>query len=364
MYLSPTLSLYIARQFLSGFAFVFAVLLALVFLFDFIEHLRRASGREAADMATVLELALLQLPGLGQKLLPFAALFGAIFTFARLTRSHELVVARAAGVSVWQFLAPLLLITLLIGAFMVTVFNPFAAVMNSRYEHLENRFLEGKTSLLDVSSTGLWLRQADDTGQSVIHARTVSAAGTELSDVIIFLYRGADQFVGRIDATSATLHDGFWQLDDTLLTRPDRPAARYDRYDLPTTLTLAQIQDSFASPETMSFWALPGFVQTLEDAGFSATRHRLHWHAVLAMPLLLCAMVLLAATFTLRLTRHGHTGLLIAVGVSVAFLLYFVSDLVFALGLAGSLPVALAAWTPAGVTALLGAALLLHLEDG
>jgi len=364
MYLSPTLSIYLGRQFLSGFAFVFAVLLSLVFLFDFIEHLRRASGREAASLATVLELALLQLPSLAQKLLPFAALFGAIFTFARLTRSHELVVARAAGVSVWQFIAPLLLIALLIGAFLVTVFNPFAAVMISRYEQLESRYLKGQSSLLDVSSTGLWLRQADDTGQSVVHSRAVSAAGTELEDVIIFLYRGADQFVGRIDATSARLQKGYWQLDDALLTRPDKPAARYERYDLPTTLDREQILDSFASPETMSFWALPAFVRTLEEAGFSATRHRLHWHSVLATPLLLCAMVLLAATFTLRLTRHGHTGLLIAVGVSVAFLLYFISDLVLALGIAGSLPAALAAWTPAGVTALLGAALLLHLEDG
>jgi lipopolysaccharide export system permease protein len=99
-------------------------------------------------------------------------------------------------------------------------------------------------------------------------------------------------------------------------------------------------------------------------AGFSGTRHRLHWHSLLALPLFLCAMVLLAATVALRLPRRGHTGALIAVGVAAAFVLYIFSDVVFALGLAGSLPAALAAWTPAGICALLGSALLLHLEDG
>ncbi|HZD25388.1 MAG TPA: LPS export ABC transporter permease LptG [Alphaproteobacteria bacterium] len=364
MNISPTLSWYLARQFLAGIVFVLVVLMALVFLFDLIEHLRRASGHEAATLGVVLQLSLLQLPELGQKVVPFAALFGALHTFTRLTRSHELIVARAAGVSVWQFLMPPVLIAFLIGVFVVTVFNPFAAVMISRYEQLEGHFLEGRTSLLAVSSTGLWLRQGDARSQSVIHARHVSAAGTDLRDVIVFLYGDTDEFTGRIDAKAAHLRRGYWELDDALLTRPQQPSEHHETYKLPTTLTLEQIQESFASPETLSFWALPRFIRTLEQAGFSAQRHRLYWNAIMATPLLLCAMVLLAATFSLRLTRRGHTGLLLAAGVCTAFVLYFISDVVYALGVAGNLPVALAAWTPAGVSTLLGVASLLHLEDG
>ena len=40
------------------------------------------------------------------------------------------------------------------------------------------------------------------------------------------------------------------------------------------------------------------------------------------------------------------------------------SDLVFALGLSGRVPVELAAWAPAAVCLLLGGTTLLHLEDG
>ena len=114
----------------------------------------------------------------------------------------------------------------------------------------------------------------------------------------------------------------------------------------------------------MSFWDLPGFINTLEAAGFSALRHRLHWHSILSIPLLLCAMVLIAATFSLRLTRRGGTGLLILVGLFAGFLLYFLTDIVLALGMSASIPVVLAAWAPSGVFALLGLAMLLHLEDG
>src|SRR3546814_3755319 len=61
---------------------------------------------------------------------------------------------------------------------------------------------------------------------------------------------------------------------------------------------------SFASPEAMSFWELPEFIATLEAAGFSGHRHRLHYYTLLVYPLLLCSMVLIAAVFTLRVNRR------------------------------------------------------------
>ena len=60
----------------------------------------------------------------------------------------------------------------------------------------------------------------------------------------------------------------------------------------------------------------------------------------------------------------GPRSELVAGGVFTGFVLYFFSDLVFALGLSDSIPVTLAAWTPSGVATLLGIAMLLHLEDG
>ena len=75
-------------------------------------------------------------------------------------------------------------------------------------------------------------------------------------------------------------------------------------------------------------------------------------------------MVLIAAAFSLRLTRRGGTALLVAGGVAAGFLFYLMTDIVLALGLSGSVPATLAAWAPAGISTLLGLALLFHLEDG
>lgn len=229
---------------------------------------------------------------------------------------------------------------------------------------MEGLFFRGQVSALSVSSTGLWLRQGDSNGQAVIHATRMDQTTNELQNVVVFLYQGADKFAGRLDAATGRLGNGAWLLERVNVSLPDQPTSFAPTYELPTDLTLERIQDSFASPDTMSFWDLRGFITTLEKAGFSAHRHRLHFHAQLAVPLLLCAMVLIAATFSLRPTRRGGTAYMVLGGVIAGFLLFFISDIVFALGLSATIPAILAAWTPAGVSSMLGAAMLLHLEDG
>jgi lipopolysaccharide export system permease protein len=362
--LSSTLSRYIAHQFLIWTGGVMFVLLGLTFFLEAVELMRRAAAKANATFGIVLEMAVLKLPLLTEHLLPFAILFGGMLVFARMTRSRELVVARAAGVSVWNFMLPAIGLAFLIGTIDITMFNPIASVTNSRYEWLESNYLRGRSSLLAVSKSGLWLRQGDDKSQSIVHAQRMLPDSMDMQDIIIFQFEGKDRFTGRIDASRAELKDGYWNLTEAWLTAPDTPPRFEPHYLVKTNLSKEDVQDSFAAPETMSFWDLPAFVEVLEAAGFSALQHRLYFHSLVASPILLCAMVLIAATFTLRLTRRGGTTLLIAGGVAVGFILFFLTDVVFALGRNASIPVVLAAWTPAGVSVLLGLALLFHLEDG
>ncbi|MFN4165980.1 MAG: LPS export ABC transporter permease LptG [Ferrovibrio sp.] len=361
---SFTLSLYFGRQFLFGILTVLIVLAVLAYSFDTVELLRRASGRADATFDLVLQLSLLKLPTLMTKLFPFAVLFGSMLALSRLTRSQELTVSRAAGVSVWQFLFPGIALALLLGVFLVTVYNPLSAAMLARYESIEAKVLRGRSSMLAVSSGGLWLREADATGQIVVHALRVAQQGIELRDAILFYYEGKDVFVKRIDASTALLQDGNWLLENAITSYPDKPAERHAQLRVPTTLTFDRIQESFASPNTVSFWELPGFIATLEDAGFSAVKHRLYYYSLLASPVLLCAMLLIAASFSLRLTRRGGIGMMLAGGVGAGFLLYLSVELMQPFGLNGTLPVLLAAWAPTAVFVMLGISLLFHLEDG
>ena len=367
MRLSMTLSSYIGRNFFVAFLVAFAVFLLLILMFDIIELLRRASSKPNVSFAVVIDMALMKLPHLGQKAFPFAVMFGAMGAFWRLSRSQELVVTRAAGVSAWQFLVPVLVIAFGIGLFKIFALSPLSSQTLERFERLEAQYLSQQNSALALSDRGLWLRQATSEGQSVIHSERVRQFDNrvQLADVVVYMYEGSDYFRQRFDAEEASLQDGFWHLESVWVHSPEEPPRFEKERWVETNLTLGKIQESFASPETMSFWDLPGFIDTMEKSGFSALRHRLHLHSLMATPILTSAMILIAATFTLRRhSRRGGTTFVIGGGVLVGFLFYFFSDVIFALGLTDRIPVIMAAWTPSVVASLFGIGMLIHLEDG
>ena len=363
MRLSPTLTGYVARQFTVWYLSFLFGLLGVIFLATAVDLLDRLANKEAS-LTVVIEMVLLKLPFLTQEVMPFTVLFAGLACFWRLTRSHELVVTRATGISVWQILIPVLGVSLAVGGITVMVLNPVGSALLGRYEQLEAKYIYNQASTLSVSRQGLWLRQADEGGQSVIHATRITHENMTIHNVIVFHFAEGDRFLGRVDAERAVLLPGHWRLSNAWTSSPGTREVFAETLDIPTDLSRERILDSFAPPETISFWSLPDFIELLENAGFSATPHKLQFHRLLATPLLLAALVMLAASFSLRPQRRGQVGVVILGGALTGFLLYFISNIVFALGLSGELPVILSAWTPAIVTLLLGVAVLLHLEDG
>jgi lipopolysaccharide export system permease protein len=360
---SWTLYRYLAVQFFLGVAVVYSAFLVLAFSIDVVNLLNRTAGHDVTT-SVVVGMAILQLPDLGQKMLPFAILLGGVFTFARLSRSQELVATRAAGVSAWDFLLPPLAVAVAIGIFTVTVFTPISARMFAEFAGLEARHVKGEASQLSVSQNGLWLRQGDENRQSVIHALRVADQGQHLEDVIVFLYSANDHFTGRIDAKAGHLQDRAWLLQDAWVSDTNGRPTHHDTFTLDTTLTPEQIQESFASPDTLSFWDLPGFIRAAQAAGFSATRYQLYLYTLYALPALFAAMVLMAASFSLRISREGGMAKVILFSAACGFAVYFFSDLTRVLGQSGTVPVLLAATAPAVAAILIGMTLLFNQEDG
>jgi lipopolysaccharide export system permease protein len=360
---SWTLYRYLAKQFLAGVGTVFGGIMFLAYSIDLVDLLNHTAGRHVPS-GDVVGMSLLKLPDLGLTLLPFAVLLGGVFSFVQLSRSQELISIRAAGVSAWNLLAPALSVAVFLGLFCVIAVTPVSAELLEQYSGMEAKYLRGESSQLAVSQNGLWLRQGDQQHQSVIHALRVADQGVRLDDAIIFTYGKGDLFEGRIDARSARLEKGAWAIKDAWVSDAEGVATFHRAYRLATTLTPAQIQESFASPETISFWDLPRFIDAAQNAGFSATRYLLYFDSLLVLPAMFAAMVFMAASFSLRLARLGGLSRVILYSALAGFGVYFFSDVTKALGESGILPVALAASAPAVAAILLGMTLVFHQEDG
>lgn len=363
------LSLYFARKFLVAFLTVFGVFLTIMMLLDMVEQVRKFAGA-SVGFRQAAELAALNVPSSLYRILPLITVLATIMLFLNLARTSELVATRAAGRSALRFLVAPAGTALALGMLAVAVLNPLVAATSKRYELLANKYSSGDASVLSISREGLWLRQGGAEGQIVIRATRANLDGTRLYDVTFIGFARDGGPVTRIEAAEADLTPGAWELTGVKRwtfvpgTNSERLAEKTARLAVPTDLTREQIRDSFGTPSAIPIWDLPAFIDRLTLAGFSARQHRVWLQMELAMPLLLSAMVLVGAGFTMRHTRFGRTGTMVLLALLAGFSLFFLRNFAQVLGENGQIPVGLAAWTPPVTAMLLSLGLLLHLEDG
>ncbi len=373
MIFGTRLQRYIFMQCVGGIAVTFGIILSAILLVDVVEQLRTVGETVNISLWTAIKLTLMKVPMLIEQTMPFLILISAIIVFSRLSRLSELPAMRAAGFSAWSFLAPLALLALFLGLFTMMVLNPLGAHLTSKFEETRASLVGKAVDGITPSKNGIWLRQGSDTDQFVIHAQSATQSGVTLKNVKIFEYervytrgRSTDDFSfkRRIEADTATLKDGFWELKNVIENTPGQEPVKNPALSIPTDLDPSKLLDRFASTSTIGFWQLPDFIQDTKRAGLDALRYEMHLHSLWATPVLYVAMALIGALVCLRLARLGGTGRLIAWGAFSAILLYFVAELSQSLGAAGTVPTLVAALAPP-FFALFGAlTAIAYLEDG
>lgn len=373
MPLVSRIQVYIFRECVAGLGLVLGILLLAILMIDVVEQLRTVGGDVELSLFGALQLSLMKLPQIVEQTLPFALLVASMMAFTRLNRRSELAIIRASGISAWRFLAPVMALALFLGLFTITTLNPVAARLTEAFELTRNRMLQEGRPTLSVSDSGLWLRQGDETSQIVIHAKRVDDTGSALEDVKMIeeqrLYSGNRPtndfvFARRIDADRAYLRNGFWQLENVIENVPGSPPDRLQTLAIPTSIDAAALFDKFASPSTIGFWDLPGFVRQTQEAGLDASRYRMRWNALLATPALFIAMALIGAVVCLRMQRMGGNSQLLAIGSIAAVGLYFFTQLSSSLGATGAAPPVVAAWSPPLFVLFCTLAFIAYREDG
>lgn len=359
-----TLSLYLARRFTRWILGIFLIGATLVFVVDFFELLRRIGDDESFNIGQAVLLSLMRTPSLTERILPFATLFGSMAAFVGLTRRSELVVIRAVGVSIWQFIAPPIAVTLLIGVLATTVYNPVSSWLKDRADLLSVELFGREQMIMQQTTQQVWVRQRSQDTESVLHARQVRDKGNTIVGVTLFVFSLTGDFVERLEAARGELGDGVWKLTNVTVSVPDVAPTHLATLDFPTRIKAEEILDQIAQPDAVSFWQLGGLIDRAERAGVAAYPYRLQLQTLLSLPVFLASMVLIAATVSLRVSRFGGTGRLVASGVAAGFVLYVTTEIARDLGSVGIIAPTIAAWAPGIVAALLGVTILLNVEDG
>src|SRR5215510_6540739 len=154
-----TLARYFGLRFLIAVLIVFAGIFALVALIDYVEMMRRAGDIPNVSAVLIAKASIYRVPQVVERILPFCVLIGGLSCYLNLSRRLELVIARSAGLSAWQFVAPSLGVAFVLGILATTIYNPISAILQERSKRFESELFGQTTAVVGRNGGTFWMNQ-------------------------------------------------------------------------------------------------------------------------------------------------------------------------------------------------------------
>lgn len=333
----------------------------IIFFFDIIE-LSKASFSFNTSVIFLVKMALMKNYKSLEKIIPFVILIASILFFNKKSRNLEIIAAKSAGMSSFSLLAPILMVTILFATLNITILNPIGVYFLKRYQDIEAIKLKGQKSLVMVSKSGIWLRKKVNGDVMIINALRVSQNSQALYDINIFCIYKEANFSKRIIADRGIFKENLLELYNVEILDQNLSTQHKNKLTLPIKITLSEIIESLSSPETISFWSLPEYIDIAKSSGLSSKIYIYYLLKSISSPFFLISMIFLSYAFITRFKNHNVLNLSIFFTIIVGIVLYFLANFIYALGLSDKLPMIFSVILPIIISNAITLFSLLHVE--
>ncbi len=335
------------RAIIAATALVLVVLLALAGLFEFIAELDDVQG----DYKTprVVLYTLLRLPQIAFEMLPIAVLIGSLLALGGLAANSEIIVMRAAGLSIRRLAGMvaitgfgLLVFTGLLGEFIGPPLDYYARNMRleARVEQEDDR-LGNET----------WVKD----GPVVMHLERVSSE-FEFGSVYMFRFDEENNLAAIAKAENSGIdQNDQWLLENFRETRFENEGVKVVESSLAVEsfdIDAEVLGISLVKPQSLSGRGLLGYIAYLERNALDSVRYETELWYRIARTATVMIMPILALAFVFGSLRTGGSGARLMIGIVIGLAYYLASEMLANSGQVFNLNPAMVAWLPSAALAV------------
>ncbi|MEQ9115179.1 MAG: LptF/LptG family permease [Rickettsiales bacterium] len=338
-----TLFVYLCRNFLlsvlvatSGVASVFI----LSNLVDILKKTVRVSHEHNIGFLKIMSLVVSKVPYLLQESSPYIIFIGAILAFQKLSRKNEYTVLKSCGLSFWQFIMPFIFTGFLLGVLIVTIINPVSSIFLNHYNKQHAKLIGNDYMSFAFNDGKMWLVDKIQSSKEkrFVNSQSLNFENMKFGTTSFITLDQNFQFKERILSSSAKLIDDKWVLENVTVYTPRKKPSNIKSLILNTRLKTDDIKNNFLEPESISIWEMPYLITQLNKSGYSTLKHISFLYRLINKPLMICCLILIAASFSLKSGRHIKSSLLMIKGIFLALTAFLLAELSFLSATNGIVP--------------------------
>ncbi|MDA9744098.1 LptF/LptG family permease, partial [Candidatus Pelagibacter sp.] len=264
--------------------------------------------------------------------------------YLNLIEKNELEILNSNGISNFQIITHLAIITGIIGILLLIFFYSFSSALKEVYLDTKNKFSNSNEYLAVVNDDGLWIKEEIDENLYIIHAEKFDSNKLRLITIT-----EADRYYNNkktIIAKKANISSKNWQLNDVSILNEDGNKNKFKSYVYNSSFNGEIISNLFSNLNALNIYELHKLSNSYFKIGYSNTDIKIHLNKIYSMPIFYILMTILGFLIINRLKKVKSKFFVVVFGIFVSVVVYYLNYFSGILGNKGALPIYLSVWLP------------------
>ena len=289
-------------------------------------------------------LVLLNVPSLLYEIFPFIFLLTSQFFFIKLLEKGELNTFKNNGLSNFKILKLTTLVSFLLGLFIIVVFYNFSAILKFKYLDIKKDYTKDNKYLATITENGLWIKDEINNEINFINAKNF--AFNTLNEIDIIQLNNEFEFVKNIRSKKAQIENNSWILYDSKIIYKSNEIVEKDKLIFKSNFNYKEINNLFSNLSSLTIWNLFELRKNYKSINYSTTEIDYQLQKVVAYPILITIITLMASILMLNINYKKPKVFLIIIGILLSVTIYYINFFFGTLGKNEKIPLLVSIWTP------------------
>ena len=334
---------YLYSLFLKKFILITMVFFCIVLIINFFEEIK-FSEKNNIDIYYSVYLSFLNAPSIIFEIFPFIFLITVKTLYLNLNDKNEIKILNSNGISNFKIVLLLIVISTLVGLFLLLFYYSFSSSLKSQYLDIKNRFSDTNEYLAVVKSDGLWIKEEIEENVYFIHAERFDK--NFLKSITISEINKYYKSKNTITASEANIVSKNWYLEDVSIIDNNGNKNEYKSLVYNSSFNGEIISNLFSNLNSLNVYELHNLSNSYSKIGYSNTDIKIHLNKIYSMPFFYILMTILGFIIINKLKNFKSRFFVIIFGIFVSVVIYYLNYFSGVLGNNGVLPIYLSVWTP------------------
>ena len=332
---------FIIKSYLKKFLVISLVFSSLIFLMNILEEIRYLSDFNTSIYYPLI-LTFLNLPSILFEIFPFIFLITSQFFFLSLLERDELIVFKNNGLSNIKILNILIILSLIMGIFFITVYYTFSSSLKHNYLNIKNQFSKDNKYLALVNENGLWIKEEINNNTYIINGEILE--NNNLKNITITELDQEFNLKEMKLVETANISENNWKLENILVFKEGMLSEKYDDAIHFSNFNINKISNTYSNLASQNIFELFKSFEDFKSLGISTREISSFIHQIFSYPVYFTIMTMAGVILMFNVKKTKIWMLITGVLASVIF--YYVYYFSKILGINERIPVYLSTWLP------------------